>query len=119
GDCVLITSHLGHRKHVDDIQQTFSGELSILGVSGDKEVIELFRRAHPSFTLFRGLTRYRLTQELNLRCFGCVKYKETSPMGIYGYVVSAGTTELRDFVEDVETQHFDMNAVAMCSPSEF
>ena len=119
GDCLLITSHLGHRPGIDDIQKTFSGELSVLGVSTDEDVARLFRRAHPSFTLFRALTKYRLAQELKLRCFGCIKYRDTTPMGIYGYTVGAGATDLRELVEDTKTSYFDMNAVAACPPKDF
>jgi hypothetical protein len=119
GDCILITSHLGHRPVIEEVQKNFSGELAVLGVSSKEDVAKLFRRAHPSFTLFKALTTYRLARELNLKCFGCVRYRDTTPMGIYGYVVDAGTTELRDLVDDPAIGYFNMNTLAACSANEF
>lgn len=119
GDCLIITSHLGHRPEMEHIKKTFAGELSVLGVSGDLLIGKVFRRAHTSFTLFRALTKYRLTQELNVRCFGCIKYRDTTPMGLFGYIVGPGQTELRSLVEDAGTAHFDMNGIIACPPDEF
>lgn len=119
GDCVLITSHLGHRPGIAAVQKTYSGELSVLGVSTEDDIAQLYRRAHPSFTLFKALTRYRLARELSLRCFGCVKYRDTTPMGVYGYAVGSGMTELRELVEDCKTGYFDMNAIAACASRDF
>jgi hypothetical protein len=119
GDCVLITSHLGHRPGIEAVRKTYSGELSVLGVSDEDEIAQLYRRGHPSFTLFKALTRYRLARELNLKCFGCVKYRDTTPMGIYGYVVSSGMTELRELIDDSSTGYFDMNAIAACPSQDF
>jgi hypothetical protein len=119
GDCLIITSHLGHRPEIEHIKRTFSGELSVLGVSGDLPIGKLFRRAHTSFTLFRALTKFRLTQELNVRCFACVKYRDSTPMGVFGYIVGPGQTELRALVEDAGTAHFDMNAISSCPREDF
>ena len=119
GDCLIITSHLGHRPEIEHIKSSFAGELSVLGVSGDTSVGRVFRRAHTSFTLFRALSKYRLTQELNVRCFACIKYRDTTPMGLFGYIVSSGQTELRALVDDAGIAHFDMNGIIACPPEDF
>lgn len=60
GDCLLITSHLAQRPGIEQVRKAFSGELSVLGVSDTAAIGKLYRRTHPSFTLFKALTRYRL-----------------------------------------------------------
>jgi hypothetical protein len=59
---------------------------------------DCYRRAHPSFTLYRGLSEARLQDELGITCFGFVNYTDSSSMGLYGYNVQAGSTSLLEIV---------------------
>lgn len=123
GDCLIITSHLGHHRGMDKIREHFSGELAVLGIdeSNDTEVRGLFRRSHPTMTLFKALCIKRIQSELQLRCFGIVKYHDErrTPMGIYGYAVLAGTTDLSTLISDTETHYFDVNEGRLCQSRDF
>jgi hypothetical protein len=121
GDCLLITSHLGHRPPLDKIREHFSGEFAVLGIDeNDKNIVRnVFRRAHPSMTLFKALSLNGIQSELALRCFGIVKYRDGAPMGIYGYTISAGNTELATFVGDNSINHFDVANGQICASDTF
>ena len=123
GDCLLITSHLGHHRGMEKIREHFSGELAVLGIDGtnDAEVRNLFRRSHPTMTLFKALCLKRIQSEVQLRCFGIVKYQDQNrtPMGIYGYAVKEGSTELSSLVADEGTHYFDVNQGRLCQSCDF
>ena len=121
GDCILITSHLGHNPGLDEIRKHFGGELAVLGIDENdkKSVREVYRRAHPTMTLFKALYLNGIQSELSLRCFGAVKYRDGAPMGIYGYSVSAGNTELATFVNDDQTTYFDIATGRHCKHQNF
>jgi len=123
GDCLLITSHLGHNRGLKEIRKHFAGELAILGVDEDDDgrVRSVYRRAHPTMTLFKALSLNGIQSELQLRCFGMAKYRDTdrTPMGIYGYSVSAGTTDLTSLVWDGTTNYFDVNEGCLCAGDAF
>jgi len=121
GDCLLITSHLGHNPGLDGIRKHFGGELAVLGIdeNDEKLVRRVYRRAHPTMTLFKALYLNGIQSELSLHCFGIVKYRDGAPMGIYGYHVSAGKTELATFVNDPATAYFDIGTGRRCKGEEF
>lgn len=121
GDCLLITSHLGHRPGLDRVRKYFGGEFSVLGIdeNNNELVKSIFRRAHPAMTLFKGLSLNGIQSELALTCFGMVKYRDGTPMGIYGYTVSPGNTKLATFIGDPNIQYFDMATGQICSAEEF
>lgn len=123
GDCLLITSHLGHHRGLKEIRKHFAGEFAVLGVDEDDDgrVRSVYRRAHPTMTLFKALSLNGIQSELQLRCFGMVKYHDTdrTPMGIYGYTVAAGTTDLPSLVWDSSTNYFDVNEGSLCSADAF
>jgi hypothetical protein len=121
GDCLLITSHLGHRPGLDSVRKYFGGEFAVLGIDENdiQRVRNIFRRAHPTMTLYKGLSLNGIQSELALKCFGMVKYKDGTPMGIYGYTVSMGSTQLAAFVEDPEIQYFDMATGQICAANQF
>lgn len=121
GDCLLITSHLGHHRGLERIREHFSGEFAVLGIdeNNQQDVRNMFRRAHPTMTLFKALSLNGIQSELALQCFGIAKYRDKAPMGIYGYTVSAGTTKLAGLVEDINTAHFDATAGQICSAASF
>lgn len=123
GDCLIITSHLGHNPGPDKIREHFRGEFSILGVDENdlEQVRRMYRRSHPSMTLFKALCLNSIQSEVELRCFGAVKYRDDyrTPMGIYGYSVAGGATELATFVGDAGTNYFDMNGEGICKAADF
>jgi hypothetical protein len=121
GDCLLITSHLGHHRGLDRIREHFGGEFAVLGIDENDQhsVRNVFRRAHPTMTLFKALSLNGIQSELALRCFGVVKYRDGAPMGIYGYAVTAGKTELAAFVEDTNTAYFDIASARVCGADSF
>ncbi len=123
GDCLLITSHLGHHRGTFEIRELFRGEFAVLGINLDDNdrVRNIYRRAHPSMTLFKGLCDKGIHRELQVRCFGTVKYKDhgRTPMGIYGYALLPGATELKTLVEGGGTDYFDLNSGELCSPDRF
>jgi len=121
GDGLLITSHLGHNPGLPAIREHFGGEFDVLGLdtSSDAIVKSTFRRSHPSLTLFKALSLNGIQSELSVRCFGAIKYQDKSPMGIYGYSISAGTTNLSSLVNDQATLYFDLKQGKACDPAQF
>ena len=121
GDCLLITSHLGHRPPLDEVREHFSGEFAVIGIDETNNALvrSIYRRAHPTMTLFKALCLNGIQAELELHCFGAVKYRDTTPMGLYGYIVSAGTTGLTTLLSDVSTTYFDMNEGRLCKAENF
>jgi hypothetical protein len=121
GDCLLITSHLGHRPPLDKVCEHFSGEFAVLGIDENDTALvrSIFRRAHPSMTLFKALSLNGIQSELALRCFGIVKYRDGTPMGIYGYTVAAGKTGLATFVGDTAINYFDIASGQICKADDF
>lgn len=109
GDTIFITSHIGRGKGWKWIYTEFEEEFKKLGIVNTEQKQECFRRYHPSFTLFAALDSFRLAGQLSLRCFGSIRYKDTSPMGIYGYAVTSGSTTFENFINDDRTRFFDMN----------
>ena len=64
------------------------------------------RRAHPSFTIYQGLEYASCVSELSVKAFGCVEYRDTSLMAVYGYAIAEGKTVFREFIEDERHYHF-------------
>jgi hypothetical protein len=106
GDTLIVTSHLGHNPGWRRVFATFDGEYRMLGVTDVQKKKEWYKRAHPSFTLFRALEYASLTGELRIRHIGCVEYRDTSPMAVYGYVLEAGRTVFGSFVTDSDAPYF-------------
>ena len=121
GDCLLVTSHLGHNPGALAIREHFGGEFAVLGVddSDASTVRNVYRRAHPTMTLFKALSLNGIQAELSVKCFGMVKYRDTTPMAIYGYAIGPGTTDLSSLVDDDETHYFDMNVGQLCAADAF
>lgn len=100
GDAVLITSYLGRNPGWTRLFRTFESEFIILGANDAEAKRFWYRRAHPSFTVYKGLSHANLQDELNLKCIGCVEYRDSSTMGLYGYVVSSGNTAFAPFIQE-------------------
>jgi hypothetical protein len=100
GDALFVTSYLGRNPGYERIFERYDGEFRVLGISDRAEKRRVYRRAHPSFTLFRALVRADLAGELELRCIGCIDYRDSSPMGLYGYTLGRGSTRLTSLVRD-------------------
>ena len=100
-DALLITSYLGRNPGWPRVLGAFDAEFRILGVSEPEKKIVSYRRSHPSFTLFRALCNSNLQSDLLMRCFGCVEYRDSSLMGIYGYVIEEGMTDFPAFINNV------------------
>lgn len=100
GDCVIITSYLPARVGWPRVYETFGGEFLILGAGTEAERRECYRRHHPSFTLYRALRRVELENTLAVRCFGGISYRSRAPMGVFGYTVEAGTTQIVHFTQN-------------------
>jgi hypothetical protein len=99
-DILLITSFLGGRKKWERIEEEYDPEFRILGIHSSTDKQDTFRVCHPSFTLRRALREANMQDELAVECFGFVAYKDPdrSPMGICGYVIRQGRTDLRTFL---------------------
>ena len=100
GDCLIITSYLPARVGWTRVYSTFEGEFRLLGASTISEKQSCYTRHHPSFTLYRALRRVDLEDTIALNCFGGVAYRSKSPMGVFGYTVELGTTQLDTFANN-------------------
>ena len=98
-DALLVTSYLGRNPGWPRVLGAFDAEFRILGVSETDKKIISYKRCHPSFTLYRALCNSDLQSDLQMRCFGCVEYRDSSPMGIYGYVIEEGITDFPEFIK--------------------
>lgn len=119
GDLLIITSHLGHNPGWDKVEEHFSAQFSILRADDAAKQRNIFRKAHPSMTLHRGLEMNSLGQEVKISCFGAIRYKDTTPMGLFGYAVLEGSTDLRTLVNCSDTGYFDASNHTTVDPSEF
>ena len=106
GDALFVTSYLGRHPGWNRVFDTFDGQFRILGIADREEKKMWYRRAHPSFTIFKGLEYASCVSELSVRAFGCVEYRDTSPMAVYGYAVAKGMTVFRHFIRDESFYHF-------------
>jgi hypothetical protein len=97
-DAIFITSYLGRNPGWERLSEIFDSEFRVLGLADEASRRKCYRRAHPSFTLYRGLSLLDLQNELELQCFGCLEYRDTSPMGVYGYRVAGGKTDFTRLV---------------------
>lgn len=115
GDTVFVTSYLGRNVGYRKIFEGLLGEFSVLGASDEGTRKELYRWCHPTFTLYRGLEMAGFATALSLKCFGCVHYNDTSPMGVWGYQIEAGKTQFARFVNDSQAVRFDIaNGMQAC-----
>jgi hypothetical protein len=105
GDSLLITSHLGARHGWVTLLDDFTEELDTLEAAGEDNRKLCFRRSHPSFTLFRALNRIGYQSAIALHCFGCIEYRDKSPMSIFGYTVAEGKTSFLDLVRNAPYFH--------------
>lgn len=121
GDCLIITSHLGHRLKIETVLKTYASEFEMLGIINPEAAKKAFRCFHPSLTLYKALCRMDLTAELRLTCLGCIKYRDEgrTTMGLYGYTISQGATALKNFIQDSTIRYFDMIEVRHCALAEF
>jgi hypothetical protein len=99
-DLLIVTSFIGGRKPNlrQQVEEEYDPEFRILGIQSSQDKQATFRVCHPSFTLYRGLADAGMQDTLDVNCFGFVAYLDTSPMGVYGYTVGEGQTDIREFV---------------------
>jgi hypothetical protein len=105
GDALFITSYLGRNIGWKRLFKVYDAEFRMLGLTQPQEKQVCYRRAHPSFTLFRALNETDLQSEISLTCIGCVEYVGTSPMAVYGYNIAPGNTNLKALVEQAPYFH--------------
>ncbi|HEX6748754.1 MAG TPA: hypothetical protein VF092_15760 [Longimicrobium sp.] len=110
-DVLFVTSYLGRNLGWNRIYQGLDAEFRILQLHDAESKKHWYRRAHPSFTLYRGLTRAGVQSELAVRCFGCVEYRDKSPMGLYGYSFAEGSTVFSRLVKEAPYWHVKHGAL--------
>lgn len=103
GDSLFITSYLGRNIGWPRLFASFDAEMRLLEPANEAEKIVLFRQGHPSFTLFKALEDASLSGNVKAQCFGFIPYKDSSPMGLYGYSFTEGKTRFREFVRGTPT----------------
>jgi hypothetical protein len=108
GDLFLVTSHLGHNPGWAAVYKKFDGEYRLLKISDTAQKQLLYRRAHPSFTVYKALAYAGMTKDLSLTCIGCVGYFGSSPMGVWGYIVRPGSTNFLQFINDALPRFVDL-----------
>ena len=105
GDSLFITSHLGARRGWTTLLAEYAEELDTLEVAGMANRRLCFRRCHPSFTLFRALHLIGFQSVIGLRCFACVEYRDKTPMALFGYTITQGTTTFLELVQNAPYFH--------------
>jgi len=108
GDTLFIASYLGRNIGWKRLFRTFDAQFRLLALATPTEKRLAYKRAHPSFTLFSALEKADFQDEISIKCIGCIEYYDSSPMGIYGYVIESGTTSFRKFVR--ETAYFNIKS---------
>lgn len=99
-DTLFLTSYLGRNPGWNKMFSEFDSEFRVIGVTSFEEKKRGYRRSHPSFTLYRGLSRASMQGDLLLRSIGCIEYHDSSPMGIYGFVIEQGVTDFAEFIRN-------------------
>ena len=95
GDFILITSYLGARVPIRERLPEFDADFKKLRIESADDKAKFYEVLHPLFVLSRALIDARLTDELNLRCIGAVKYRANrEPMGLYGILCESGKSRL-------------------------
>jgi hypothetical protein len=112
-DVLFVTSYLGRNPGWPKVLGAFDAEFRILGVTDMEKKIISYRRSHPSFTLYRALCSSNMQSDLMMRCFGCVEYRDTSTMGLYGYAIEEGMTDFPLFINGAP--FFDIQQGALAS----
>lgn len=104
-DTVFVTSYLGRNLGWDKMLSMFDSEFRVLGVTDVGMKKRLYRRAHPSFTLYRGLSHAGMQGDLSLKSIGCIEYHDTSAMGVYGFALQKGFTDFSEFIGTIPYFH--------------
>jgi hypothetical protein len=95
GDLILITSYLGFRIPMKARLPEFDAEFLKLRISSADEKARVYETLHPLFVLSRALIDAGLSDEIKLRCLGCIKYRANRErMGLYGMVCESGKAQL-------------------------
>lgn len=93
-DLLLITSYLGRNVGWDKLLQPYDSEFRFLRISTLEEKKRIYHTSHPVFVLNRALADSGLGKELGVYCFGAIRYRDSSVMGLYGVICEEGTTDL-------------------------
>jgi len=93
GDLILITSYLGRNPGWQRVLRQYDPEFRILRINSFEQQKQLYEIVHPLFVLLRAVIDAGLKQELALQCFGSVKYRDSSTMGVYGIICQEKTND--------------------------
>ncbi len=102
-DLLLVTSYLGRNPGWDRTLQTYDAEFRLLRITEQKDKKILYGTSHPLFVVYESLIKSGLSDEILLSCLGYLKYKDTSPMGLYGITISEGFTNLQNLIGNFPT----------------
>jgi hypothetical protein len=112
-DTFFITSCLGRNPGWDKVFDEFDAQFRILRITDLEQKKLSYRRSHPSFTIYNALSHVNMQGDIQISCIGCVQYRDTSPMGVYGYVVRTGSTEFERFITDTPYYHANKGIEAL------
>jgi hypothetical protein len=101
GDLLIITSYLGRNPGWTRVLAPFDTEFRMLKVANHEDRKHLYEAMHPAFVLYRALRYSGLHTDLNLQCIGHVRYRDKSPMGIYGFICADGETKFSELMHGV------------------
>jgi len=104
-DTFFVTSYLGRNPGWVRVLNEFDAQFRILGITDYEQKKLSYLRAHPSFTIYNALSHANMQGDIQISCIGSVEYRDTSPMGIYGYVVGAGSTDFERFIRNAPYYH--------------
>jgi len=111
-DTFFITSYLGRNPGWRKVMNEFDAQFRILGITDVEQKKVSYQRAHPSFTIYSALSHANMQTDIQVNCIGCVEYRDTSPMGVYGYVVGTGSTEFERFIRESPYYHANRGIAA-------
>jgi len=106
GDTLFVTSHLGHNPGWPKVFRTFDGEFRLLNASANSDKRNWYRKAHCSFTLYKALQYADLVDDVAIQPIGTIEYADTSPMGLFGFVLSTGATHFHRFVAAEDAPYY-------------
>lgn len=109
GDLLIVTSYVGpHPQPWASIRQDMEGIWAMFRITGRKEKQAFFNANHPTITLYRALKGANALADVNLKCFGNIIYMgRRAHMGLFGYLVTEGKTELRSLISDTDAKILD------------
>lgn len=98
-DFLIMTSYLGRKVSWQKTLEPFESEFILLSATEVEQKKSLYNVYHPAMVMNRALRHAGLHNEIRLKTLCCIKYFDTSTMGLYGIRCEEGRTVLSELID--------------------